>query len=41
MANAYSGLSVESGRPIPDVRLEAIPWADRTPEEPERFERAA
>jgi DnaK suppressor protein len=27
------GLSVVSGRPIPDERLEAIPWADRTAEE--------
>lgn len=35
------GLSVESGRPIPDERLEAIPWAERTAEEQERFERAA
>jgi DnaK suppressor protein len=27
------GRSVVSGRPIPDERLEAIPWADRTAEE--------
>jgi DnaK suppressor protein len=27
------GLSVVSGRPIPDERLEAIPWADRTADE--------
>jgi RNA polymerase-binding transcription factor DksA len=27
------GLSVESGEPIPDDRLEAIPWAERTVEE--------
>jgi DnaK suppressor protein len=27
------GLSVESGRPIPDERLEAIPTAERTAEE--------
>ena len=27
------GVSVESGEPIPDGRLEAIPWADRTAEE--------
>jgi DnaK suppressor protein len=33
------GLSVESGEPIPDGRLEAIPWAERTAEEQERFER--
>jgi DnaK suppressor protein len=33
------GLSVESGRPIPDARLELIPWAERTAEEQERWER--
>jgi DnaK suppressor protein len=33
------GLSVESGEPIPDGRLEAIPWAERTAPEQERFER--
>ena len=27
------GVSVISGEPIPDGRLEAIPWADRTVEE--------
>src|SRR3954447_3845387 len=32
------GLSVESGQPIPDERLEAVPWAERTVEEQERFE---
>jgi DnaK suppressor protein len=32
------GLSVESGEPIPDERLEAIPWAERTAEEQERLE---
>ena len=31
------GLSVESGEPIPDGRLEAIPWAERTAEEQARF----
>jgi len=30
------GLSVVSGDPIPDERLEAIPWADRTVEEEQR-----
>ena len=30
------GLSVESGEPIPDARLEAIPWAERTAEEEQR-----
>jgi DnaK suppressor protein len=32
------GLSVESGAPIPDARLEAMPWADRTVEEQARLE---
>jgi DnaK suppressor protein len=35
------GRSVESGRPIPDSRLEAIPWAERTAEEQARYERYA
>src|SRR5919108_933229 len=35
------GVSVESGRPIPDERLEAVPWAERTQEEQERFDRGA
>lgn len=34
------GLSVESGEPIPDARLEAIPWAERTAEEQARFDRS-
>lgn len=33
------GISVESGRPIPDERLEAVPWAERTQEEQARFDR--
>ncbi len=33
------GLSVESGEPIPDERLEAVPTAERTVEEQTRFER--
>jgi DnaK suppressor protein len=32
------GLSIESGEPIPDGRLEAIPWAERTAQEQERYE---
>ncbi|HEV7585121.1 MAG TPA: TraR/DksA family transcriptional regulator [Solirubrobacteraceae bacterium] len=32
------GLSVESGQPIPDGRLEIIPWAERTAEEQARYE---
>src|SRR5579884_1987934 len=31
------GLSVESGEVIPDARLEALPTAERTVEEEERF----
>jgi DnaK suppressor protein len=33
------GLSVESGEPIPDERLEAFPLAERTVEEERRFNR--
>jgi DnaK suppressor protein len=33
------GFSVESGEPIPPQRLETIPWAERTAEEQERYER--
>ena len=33
------GFSIESGEPIPAKRLEAIPWAERTQEEQERYER--
>jgi DnaK suppressor protein len=32
------GLSVESGDPIPDERLEAVPWAERTAEEQSRYD---
>ena len=31
------GKSVESGQPIPDGRLEVIPWAERTEEEEARL----
>ena len=34
------GLSVESGQPIPDGRLERVPWAERTAEEQARYERS-
>jgi DnaK suppressor protein len=37
-AGSY-GLSIESGEPIPDGRLEAVPTAERTVEEQERYER--
>ncbi len=32
------GKSVVSGKPIPERRLEALPWADRTIEEEEQIE---
>ena len=32
------GKSVVSGKPIPEKRLEALPWADRTIEEEEQIE---
>lgn len=33
LAEGTYGISVISGEAIPDARLEAIPWADRTAEE--------
>jgi DnaK suppressor protein len=33
------GISVDSGEPIPDERLEAVPTAERTTSEQERLER--
>jgi DnaK suppressor protein len=38
LAEGRYGLSVESGEPIPDERLEAFPTAERTAAEQERFE---
>jgi DnaK suppressor protein len=38
LANGTYGLSIESGQPIPDERLEAVPTAERTVEEQKRFE---
>ncbi len=35
LAAGTYGLSVESGKPIPDERLEAVPTAERTVEEQE------
>jgi DnaK suppressor protein len=32
------GVSVESGEPIPDGRLEIVPWAERTAQEQSRLE---
>ena len=41
LATGTYGLSIESGEPIPDGRLEAVPTAERTAEEQARFERGA
>jgi len=38
LADGKFGLSVESGEPIPDERLERMPWAERTVEEQERYD---
>ncbi len=38
LAEGTYGLSIESGEPIPDERLEAIPAAERTAEEQARYE---
>ena len=38
LADGTYGLSVESGQPIADERLEAVPWAERTVDEQSRFE---
>lgn len=40
LADGAYGLSVESGEPIPAQRLEAVPWAERTAEEQQRYERS-
>jgi DnaK suppressor protein len=40
LAAGTYGLSVESGQPIPDARLEALPLAERTVEEDERYRRS-
>jgi RNA polymerase-binding transcription factor len=37
LADGKYGLSVESGDPIPDARLEALPTAERTVAEEERM----
>jgi DnaK suppressor protein len=38
LAEGTYGLSVESGTPIPDARLKAIAWAERTAEEQARYQ---
>lgn len=39
VADGTYGRSIESGEPIPDARLEAIPWAERTVAEQAAYER--
>lgn len=39
LAAGTYGVSIESGEPIPDGRLEAVPTAERTVEEQQRYER--
>jgi DnaK suppressor protein len=39
LAAGTYGLSIESGQPIPDGRLAAVPTAERTVEEQERIDR--
>jgi RNA polymerase-binding transcription factor len=39
LAEGKFGVSVESGEPIPDDRLERMPWAERTVEEQARYDR--
>jgi DnaK suppressor protein len=41
LAAGTYGLSIESGEPISDDRLEAMPTAERTAEEQARFDRRA
>ena len=38
LAEGRYGLSLDSGEPIPDGRLQSIPWAERTAEEQARYE---
>jgi DnaK suppressor protein len=38
LAEGTYGRSIESGEPIPDARLETIPWAERTAQEQARYE---
>lgn len=39
LAAGTYGVSLESGEPIPDGRLELVPWAERTAAEQGRLER--
>src|SRR4051812_29261650 len=39
LADGTFGRSIDSGEPIPDARLEVVPWAERTVEEQAAWER--
>jgi DnaK suppressor protein len=39
LADGTYGRSIVSGEPIPDARLEAVPWAERTVQEQAAWER--
>jgi DnaK suppressor protein len=38
LSDGTYGISLESGQPIPEGRLQAIPWAERTAEEQASYE---
>lgn len=38
LADGTYGISIDSGEPIPDGRLEAVPTAERTVEEQKRYQ---
>jgi DnaK suppressor protein len=40
LAEGTFGVSIESGEPIPDERLERVPWAERTVEEQAHYDRS-
>ena len=39
LAQGTYGISIESGKPIPEARLETLPWAERTADEQALYER--
>src|SRR5205823_11019518 len=41
LAHGTYGISIESGRPIPEGRLETLPWAERTADEQALYDRSA
>ena len=41
LAQGTYGISIESGKPIPEGRLETLPWAERTADEQALYDRSA